>query len=203
MGKKSLLCTLCENPVLEEKIRISHDFDMCSDPDPCSKKGLFSSCTTGNVEEKFIEISNFINYININYINIIGQNKREKFVIGKVKDLFKMLSDEKCYDDKDFVDFCVDLSIAANYVYLFYFGYSDNNAIQRAMTALKLVPGRQPRYQELIEKMLMISGLFEVQRGGKRRRRRKSRSKSRRKSRKTKRKRRKSRKTKKRRRRRR
>ena len=26
MGK-SLLCTLCENPVLEEKIRISHDFD--------------------------------------------------------------------------------------------------------------------------------------------------------------------------------
>ena len=183
MGE-SLFCKLCKNPVFQKLPGRS-----CADK--CEEK---TDCPKGDVAKKFDEISAFINHYDSKPAEIYAN-------------IFKIIEDkETCYDDKDFVDFCVDVSVAAKH--LFFIGNSGDKKplILKKMNELNKKP-RKPEYQTLITKMLMISTDFKQdQRGGKRRRRRKSRSKSRksrRKSRKTKRKRRKSRKTKKRRRRRR
>ena len=175
MGK-SLFCRLCDNSVFRSLPGRS-----CADK--CEEK---TDCPKGNVTAKMTTIE-----------KAVKKATTPQHVLYTV---VPILEDKNtCYDDDDFVNFCIDLRLAAAYVL----------KKDKPIGEMRELVTKQTneKYKELIHKVVTLTLEYTQEygrelSGGKRRRRRKSR-KSRRKSRKTKRKRRKSRKTKKRRKRRR
>ena len=181
MGK-SLFCRLCDNSVFRSLPGRS-----CADK--CEEK---TDCPKGNVTEKMTTIEKAV--------------KKANTPVDVLVAVIPILEDKNtCYDNDDFVNFCIDLRLAAAYL-----RFPDGKKPIGKMREL-VTKQTNENYKALIHKVVTLTTEYTEEygrelSGGKRRRRRKSRSKSRksrRKSRKTKRKRRKSRKTKKRRRRRR
>jgi len=194
MGK-SLFCRLCENDIFR-KIPGPRK---CED---CEKKDEKNESDEINViDEKDCQMVDSGPKMDELFTVVTDANSQPK-ILEAIK---KVLGDdENCYDE-NFIKFCNKMMRGIQMLYKQPHPVEDMYNLVNGNSE-ENIPGLEGKEKQIVEAMFRLSTTYRnayLKEGGKRRRRRKSRSKSRRKSRKTKRKRRKSRKTKKRRRRRR